>query len=76
MADQPTIDPLPENRLVRFSGTAFLEGPLERDQEVHVQVINADGELIANAYGRVDNVTERTRRDGKAVEYIHMIKVS
>lgn len=67
---------LPENRLIRFSGTAFLGGALERNQEVHVQVVNEDGECVANSFGRVEAVLERDRKDGKAKETIHMVKVS
>lgn len=69
--------------LIRFSGAIFTDRELERGTPVHVQVTLADGEVIANGFGQVEEVKERDvykKVDGERVldhaEQIHVAKVS
>lgn len=63
--------------LIRFSGVAFTDRDLDNGDELHVTVTNADGEVVANGFGKVASVTHRPRRDDESViERIHTVKVS
>lgn len=64
-------------RLIRFSGTAFVEGDLDNGQELHLAVVTDDGRQVADAFGKVTAVTFRPRKDApEIIERIHSVRVS
>lgn len=65
------------DKLIRFSGTAFTDADIDNGDEVHVQVVNDMGGVIADGIGKVAAVTDRPRRDDPTViERIFSVKVS
>lgn len=69
----------PDKALVRFSGDAFVHRHLTKGEEVHLQVVDADGQVVADGYGRVVGVSFRDKlEDGNVVETtrVHSVKFS
>lgn len=65
-------------RLIRFSGTAFTpDAVLDNGDELHVQVVNSSGAIVADAFGKVVAVTDRPRKDAEMViERVYSVRVS
>lgn len=62
------------------SGRLFTHRELSKGEEVHLQVVDADGEVVADGYGRVLAVAFKDKfdADGELVETerFHSIKVT
>lgn len=70
----------PTAALLGFSGKVFVHRELVKGEEVHLQVVDADGTVVADGYGRVVGVAFRDRLDEHgqvtATERVHSVKVS
>jgi hypothetical protein len=71
----------PEKALVRFSGGVFLARELTKGEEIHLQVVDADGRTVADGYGRVVAVAfkdtlDKETGDVVSSERVHSVKVS
>lgn len=57
-----------ENRLLRLSGSAFLNQEIQapRDgadgDELHLQITNGSGDVVAEGFGQVTSVTRKQRK--------------
>ncbi len=82
-AQQLTLDvggEKPTESLLRFSGGLFTARELSKGEEVHLQVVDADGTVVADGYGRVLGVAFKDKVDEHnnvtATERVQSVKVS
>lgn len=69
----------PDKAIVRFTGDALVHRQLLKSEEVHLQLVDADGVVVADGYGRVVGVSFRDKlEDGEVVETtrVHSVKFS
>jgi hypothetical protein len=70
----------PDSTLMRVSGGVFTHRQLTKGEEVHLQVVDADGVVVADGYGRVVGVAfkDKLDKDGnvESTERVHSVKVS
>lgn len=70
----------PDTAILRLSGGVVLHRELEKGSEVHLQVVDTDGQVVADGYGRVISVTfkDRLNEHGQTVstERVHGIKIT
>jgi hypothetical protein len=70
----------PDKSLLRLSGAVFTHRELTKGEEIHLQVVDADGAIVADGYGRVLSVQFKDQydKDGnvEATERVHGAKVS
>ena len=73
----------PTESILRVTGGMFTSRELRKGEEIHVQVVDADGEVVANAYGQIETVGFKdiyTKVEGERVfdhaERIHGAKVT
>ena len=81
--DQLTFDvggEKPTVSLAGFSGRLFTHRQLSKGEELHLQVVDADGQTVADGYGRVVGVAfkDKLGKEGELVETerFHSVKVS
>lgn len=72
---------LPSKMVLTVSGRPFAHRELLKGEEIHLQIVGADGKTVADGYGRVIGVAFKDKVDkdtGEVVETerIHSIKVS
>jgi hypothetical protein len=74
---------LPTETIIRVTGGMFTTRELRKGEEIHVQVVDTDGETVANGYGQVETVGFRDvyqKVDGERVldhtERVHGAKVT
>jgi hypothetical protein len=71
---------VPDTAILRLSGGVVLQRQLAKGDEIHLQVVNMDGETVADGYGRVVSVMfkDKLNEHGQTVstERVHGIKVS
>jgi hypothetical protein len=65
----------PTKALIRFSGSVFVHRELPKGEEVHLQVVGADGEVVADGYGRVVGVAFKDEYDAKTKELVDTVRV-
>lgn len=70
----------PDTAILRMSGGVFVHRQLQKGEEVHVQVVDADGVVVADGYGRVVGILFKDKLDEHGVvtatERVHSVKVS
>lgn len=70
----------PDTAVLRFSGGLMLDRELAKGEELHVQVVDTDGVVVGNAYGRVVTVAFKDKVDEHgsvtSTERVHSAKVS
>jgi hypothetical protein len=71
----------PTSTLLRMSGGVFTHRELRKGEEIHVQVVDADGVVVADGYGRVvavqfKDTLDKESGDVTGTERIHSVKVS
>jgi hypothetical protein len=70
----------PSKAVLRFSGGLFLDRELAKGEELHVQVVDTDGQVVGNAYGRIVAVAFKDKVDEHGsvteTERVHFAKVS
>lgn len=71
----------PTSTLLRMSGGVFTHRELRKGEEVHLQVVDADGQIVADGYGRVIGVAFKDKLDKETgdvveTERVHSVKVS
>lgn len=69
----------PTDTVLRMSGGVFTHRELSKGEEIHLQVVDADGQVVADGYGRVIGVAFKDKiEDGVVVqtERIHSVKVT
>lgn len=70
----------PTESLLRVSGGIFTSRELQKGEEVHLQVVDADGTVVAEGYGKVVAVGFKDRFDEHGhvteTERSHSVKVS
>ena len=69
----------PDEAILRLSGAVHVHRELQKGEEVHLQVVDADGKPVADGYGRVTGITFKDTWDDEGdvtTQRIHSIKVS
>lgn len=70
----------PTESVIRISGGVFTSRELSKGEEIHLQVVDADGQVVAEGYGRVVGVAFKDRFDEHGhvteTERSHSVKVS
>jgi len=70
----------PDKAVLRFSGGLMLDRELTKGEELHVQVVDMDGTVVGNAYGKIIAVTFKDKLDEDgfvtSTERVHSAKVS
>lgn len=70
----------PDTAIVRVSGGVIAKRDLEKGEELHMQIVDMDGEVIADGYGRVLAVTFKDTVDEHgtvtATERVHSAKIT
>ena len=70
----------PDTSVLRVSGAIFTHRELEKGEEVHMQLVDADGVIVADGYGKVIGVAFKDKLDEvgtvTATERIHSLKMS
>lgn len=70
----------PTESLLRISGGIFTSRELSKGEEVHLQVVDADGAVVADGYGRVLAIAFKDKADEHnnitATERVQSVKVS
>lgn len=70
----------PTESLLRVSGGIYTSRELAKGEEVHLQVVDADGTVVADGYGTVVGVAFKDKRDEhghvSSTERSHSVKVA
>lgn len=70
----------PDKSLLTIGGRFHADRELRKGEEIHVQVVDTDGEVVANAYGKVVKIAfdDKYDADGELVqtERVHGLKVT
>ena len=70
----------PQIAIVRLSGGAVVHRELQKGEEIHMQVVDMDGVVVADGYGKVVQVAFKDKLDEQgtvtASERIHTVKMS
>jgi hypothetical protein len=71
----------PDSAHIVLSGRPFAKRDLEKGEELHVQVVDADGVVVADGYGKVIGVQFKDKLDKETgdivkTERIHQVKIS
>lgn len=70
----------PDKAVLRFSGGLMLDRELAKGEELHVQVVDMDGQVVGNAYGRIVSIAFKDKLDEHGAvtetERTHSAKVS
>lgn len=71
----------PTKAVFTLSGRPFAHRELAKGEEVHLQIVDADGEVVADGYGRVvgvafKDVIDKDTGSVLGTERIHSVKVS
>lgn len=71
----------PNTAVVTLSGRPFCHRELAKGEEVHLQLVDADGQIVADGYGRVIGVAFKDKLDKDSgdvvsVERVHSIRVT
>lgn len=70
----------PTSAVLRLSGGCRVHREIDKGDELHLQVVDMDGTVVADGYGHIEELTFRDKRDPEtndivATERIHTARI-
>lgn len=71
---------MPTKSRARIAGGLFTHREIEKGEELHMQLVDSDGTIVADGYGRVESITFKDvyDKDGELAEVqrVHGVKIT